>query len=248
MKAQRAFRREGYTLGERVKTAENGVFEAFEAATASASPSPSKHNHNSAPSSPRRKTARLVKRSMDVALAVPLAVFLTPIFVLLAIAIKLDSPGPVLFRQTRHGRRMRPFTIFKFRTLRHKVADPHHRYRMLAQDSRITRVGGFLRRTSLDELPQLLNVIGSSMSMVGPRPLVEWESRASLRTHPERFEVKPGITGLCQTRFRNWGETDIRWDCDVEYVRNWSPLLDLKILLKTPSCVLRGEKIYPSSR
>lgn len=232
-----------------MKIAEDGAFETFEAAAASreASHSSTESDRRAADARGHATTSQFIKRSMDLALALPLALLFCPIFVLIGIAIKLDSPGPVLFRQTRHGRGMRRFTIYKFRSLRHRVPDPHGQYRMLEHDPRITRVGAFLRRTSLDELPQLFNVIEGSMSLVGPRPLVEWESRASLQTHPERFEVKPGITGLCQIRFRNWGEFGPRWDCDVEYVQNWSPLLDLYILLKTPGCVLRREKIYPSA-
>ena len=187
------------------------------------------------------------KRVLDLALAIPISIILSPLFLLIAIAIKLDSYGPVFFRQPRYGIGMRPFTIWKFRSLQHGAPDPHDRYRMLAHDARITRIGAFLRRTSLDELPQLFNVIGGSMSLVGPRPLIEWESLASLRSHPERFSVKPGITGLCQIRFRNFGEMAARWDCDVEYARNWTPLLDLSILVRTPGCVLRRQNIYPPS-
>ena len=103
--------------------------------------------------------------------------------------IKLESSGPVFFRQRRFGQAMRPFMIFKFRSLRHNLPDPHERYEMMEHDPRITRVGAFLRSTSLDELPQLFNVIAGSMSLVGPRPLVEWESLEALRNHGERFEV-----------------------------------------------------------
>jgi lipopolysaccharide/colanic/teichoic acid biosynthesis glycosyltransferase len=194
-----------------------------------------------------RANGTVAKRALDLALAIPITIVLSPLFLLVAIAIKLDSFGPVFFKQPRYGIGMRPFTIWKFRSLQHGAPDPHDRYRMQAHDARITRVGAFLRRTSLDELPQLFNVIGGSMSLVGPRPLIEWESLASLRTHPERFSVKPGITGLCQVRFRNFGEMAVRWDCDVEYVRNWSPLLDLSILMRTPSRVLRRQNIYPPS-
>jgi len=194
-----------------------------------------------------RSKGAFAKRAFDLALAVPITLLLSPLFLLIAIAIKLDSTGPVFFRQSRYGMGMRPFTIWKFRSLRHGAPDPHDRYRMLEHDARITRIGAFLRRTSLDELPQLFNVIAGSMSLVGPRPLVEWESLASSRTHPERFAVKPGITGLCQIRFRNRGEMGARWDCDVEYARDRTALLDLVILIKTPGCVLRRENIYPAS-
>ena len=137
--------------------------------------------------------------------------------------------------------------MIKFRTLRQDMPDPHSRYEMREDDPRITRVGAFLRNTSLDELPQLYNVITGSMSLVGPRPLVEWESRETLRKHAARFEVKPGITGLSQITVRNSVDLDSRSDVDVEYVGRWSPLLDLEVLLRTPAYVLTRSAIYPDA-
>jgi lipopolysaccharide/colanic/teichoic acid biosynthesis glycosyltransferase len=138
----------------------------------------------------------LLKRLLDLLVAVPLCILLIWVFALVAVLIKLDSRGPVFFSQQRFGQGMRPFRIFKFRSLRHNAPDPHKCYEMLEGDPRITRVGAFLRTISLDEIPQLLNVIWGSMSLVGPRPLVEWESLYSLRRHAERFALKPRITGL----------------------------------------------------
>jgi len=137
--------------------------------------------------------------------------------------------------------------MVKFCTLRHDMPDPHSRYEMREDDPRITRVGAFLRDTSLDELPQLYNVITGSMSLVGPRPLVEWESRETLRKHAARFEVKPGITGLSQITVRNSVDLDSRSEVDIEYVRRWSPLLDLEVLLRTPAYVLIRKAIYPDA-
>jgi lipopolysaccharide/colanic/teichoic acid biosynthesis glycosyltransferase len=168
------------------------------------------------------RAALLLKRSIDLGIALPLGLVLSPLFLLVALAIKLDSRGPVFFRQERRGLGFRKFTILKFRSLRHAAPDPHGRYEMNEHDPRITRVGEWIRRTSLDELPQLLNVIAGSMSLVGPRPLVEWESRDCIATHPERFLVKPGITGLSQIHVRNAVDLDARSDWDVEYVRRWS--------------------------
>ena len=222
------------------------VCEAFESAISSGRSASAAFLHISEFARAEPK-GRFVKRAIDLGLSIPLIILLSPLLLVIAVAIKWDSSGPIFFRQPRYGIGLRPFTIWKFRSLRHGAPDPHQRYRMLAHDERITKLGSFLRRTSLDELPQLFNVVGGSMSLVGPRPLVEWESLASLQTHPERFSVKPGITGLCQVRFRNWGEMAARWDCDVEYARNWSPWLDLRILLQTPGCVMRREKIYPRS-
>jgi lipopolysaccharide/colanic/teichoic acid biosynthesis glycosyltransferase len=177
-------------------------------------------------------SASAIKRFMDLAIGLSLVGAAFPFLLLIALALKLDSPGPVFFRQTRIGRHFRPFEMVKFRTLRHNMPDPHSRYEMRENDPRITRVGAFLRNTSLDELPQLYNVITGSMSLVGPRPLVEWESRETLRKHAARFEVKPGITGLSQITVRNSVDLDSRSDVDVEYVRRWSPLLDLEVLLR----------------
>jgi lipopolysaccharide/colanic/teichoic acid biosynthesis glycosyltransferase len=189
--------------------------------------------------------ARLLKRALDLAVALPACIVLAPLFFLVALAIRGETPGPAFFRQQRRGQGMRPFTIVKFRSLRHRAPDPHARYEMLESDPRITAVGAFLRRTSLDELPQLFNVVTGSMSLVGPRPLVEWESQESLRTHPARFDVKPGLTGLSQVVVRNSADLRTRLDQDVEYVERWSLWLDIVILLRTPGIVLRGGGLYP---
>ena len=192
-------------------------------------------------------SASAIKRLMDVAIGLPLFIAVFPFLVLIAAALKFDSAGPVFFCQQRIGRHFRPFKMVKFRTLRHDMPDPHSRYEMREDDPRITRVGAFLRDTSLDELPQLYNVITGSMSLVGPRPLVEWESRETLRKHAARFEVKPGITGLSQITVRNSVDLDSRSEVDVEYVRRWSPLLDLEVLLRTPAYVLTRKAIYPDA-
>ena len=188
--------------------------------------------------------ARALKRTIDLAVAVPACLLLAPLFAILAVAIKLDSAGPVFFVQKRRGLRMREFSIVKFRSLAHGLPDPHARYEMQGADPRITRVGDFLRRTSLDELPQLFNVVAGSMSLVGPRPLVEWESQECVARHAERFEVKPGITGLSQITVRNAAGFFERVELDVEYVRHWSLGLDLALLLRTPRYVLSSRGIY----
>jgi lipopolysaccharide/colanic/teichoic acid biosynthesis glycosyltransferase len=156
----------------------------------------------------------------------------------------METPGPALFRQRRFGRDFEPFVILKFRSLCVGKPDPRPNYEMCSGDPRITRVGCWLRRTSLDEVPQIFNVIAGSMSLVGPRPLIEGESRACLARHAERFLVRPGITGLQQVETRNTVDLDGRSDLDVAYVRSWSLRLDLLILLKTPLRVLRGSGIY----
>ena len=187
----------------------------------------------------------IFKRALDLAVCVPTLLFGLPVAAAIAVAIRLDSPGPILFRQPRRGKNFFPFTILKFRTLEHRVADPHERYEMRSCDPRITRVGRFLRRSSLDELPQVLHILQGSMSLVGPRPLVEWESRELLRTHPDRFSMKPGLTGLSQITIRNAGTLGVRSDKDIEYVRHWSAKLDAWIVMRTPLSLLRSDSIYP---
>jgi len=188
-----------------------------------------------------------LKRAIDLAVTLPLCFLLSPVLIAVVLAIRLETPGPALFRQSRRGQRMQPFTMLKFRSLRHGAPDPHARYEMLEEDPRITRVGALIRRTSLDELPQLFNVLQGTMSLVGPRPLVEWESRAALETHPERYRAKPGITGLCQVDVRNSVDLGARLDKDVEYVRRQSIWLDIKILLRTPFSLLGRDTIYPDA-
>lgn len=185
---------------------------------------------------------------MDLLIGIPLCILLSPFFILIALVIKADSPGPVLFVQERRGLGFQQFRVFKFRSLRHNAPDPHEHYEMLQSDRRITRAGAFLRKTSLDELPQLFNVVLGSMSLVGPRPLVEWESQASLVRHAERFCVKPGITGLSQLSGRNALDFDSRLDKDVEYVHRWSLILDLQLLLRTPLHVVRTRGVYPGTK
>lgn len=186
-----------------------------------------------------------IKRTVDLCIAVPGCILLLPVFAAIALAIKLDSPGPVFFSHERRGRGFQPFRFVKFRSLRHGAPDPRLNYEMVASDPRITRVGALLRRSSLDELPQLFQVVTGSMSLVGPRPLVEWESQECLKGYARRFAVKPGITGLSQVMVRNSVDFAARVEKDIEYVKNWSMGLDLRILLATPVAVLKSAGVYP---
>jgi lipopolysaccharide/colanic/teichoic acid biosynthesis glycosyltransferase len=195
------------------------------------------------------RSSATLKRIMDV-FGAGIGLFaLAPLLVLLALAIKLDSRGPVFFRQRRIGRAGELFLMLKFRSMV-KDADAikgQLRERNEAEgglfkitdDPRITRVGGFLRRTSLDELPQLLNVLGGSMSLVGPRPLVQDEDALIEGWQRRRLAVKPGMTGMWQI----FGSSRIPMDemvkIDYLYGANWSIWLDLKILLRTVPYVLR---------
>ena len=197
---------------------------------------------------------QLIKSAFDRAIAVSAVTLLLPVFLIIAAAIKLSEGGPALFLQTRVGRDGRHFTLYKFRTM--VVAAEQHLTELAAlndgngvlfkmrQDPRITRVGRWLRRHSLDELPQLLNVLAGDMSLVGPRPALPDETSAYEYHVRRRLAVKPGITGLWQVN----GRSDLPWDeavrLDVSYVENWSFVLDLQILWKTWSAVWHGDGAY----
>ncbi len=197
-----------------------------------------------------------VKRAVDIFLAGVALVALAPLLALCALAIRLDSAGPILFRQERVGEGGSVFTILKFRSMRAN-ADPgvHHQYvtsyirgdgepgeddgpYKLVGDSRVTRVGSWLRKTSLDELPQLWNVVRGEMSLVGPRPPIPYEVEQYQLAHMRRLAVKPGITGLWQVGGRNTTTFDEMVEMDVEYIRNRSLGLDLWIMLKTVPVML----------
>ena len=208
---------------------------------------------------PELRASRLrVKRWMDLAIGVPLLIVLAPVFALVAVLIRWDSPGPVFFRQTRIGMGGKPFAMWKFRTMVRDAPDALHRalvlplvrgtadlnatapqrFYKLAGDPRITRVGRWLRRTSLDELPQLLNVLSGEMSLVGPRPPVTYEYDAYDTWQFERLGMPQGMTGLWQVSGRNRLSYRRMNEIDIEYVRRWSLWLDLKILVKTPRAVI----------
>ena len=181
---------------------------------------------------------------------------LSPVLALVALAIKLDSPGPILFKQKRFGFNNERIDVFKFRSLHHKHADPHATKVVTKNDSRVTRVGRFIRKTSLDELPQLFNVVfKSNLSLVGPRPhavLGKLETRLfdeAVDGYFARHRVKPGITGWAQ--INGWrGEIDSeekiekRVEFDLYYIENWSVLFDLYILLRTPIALLKTDNAY----
>ncbi len=196
----------------------------------------------------------VVKRAMDILVAGVALLLLSPLMALIALAIKLDSPGPVLFAQTRVGKDGRPFTMLKFRSM---VADAESRLAELEDrneavgplfkirdDPRRTRVGRFLRRTSLDELPQLINVLRGDMSLVGPRPPLPREVEQYQPWHRRRLSVRPGMTGLPQVSGRSNLTFDEMALLDLYYIQNWSPTLDLMILLRTIPHVLLGEGAY----
>jgi exopolysaccharide biosynthesis polyprenyl glycosylphosphotransferase len=197
---------------------------------------------------------RLIKSAFDRAVAISALTLLLPLFLVIAVAIRLSDGGPALFRQVRVGKDGKPFTLYKFRTM---VVYAEQRLEevialnesdgllfKMRQDPRVTPVGRRLRRHSLDELPQLINVVAGDMSLVGPRPALPDETNSYAHHVRRRLAVKPGITGLWQVN----GRSDLPWDeavrLDVRYVENWSFVLDLQILWKTWSAVVHGDGAY----
>ncbi|MEF2548737.1 undecaprenyl-phosphate glucose phosphotransferase [Aurantimonas sp. E1-2-R+4] len=198
----------------------------------------------------------IAKRVFDLCIATLALIALSPVFLATAIAIKLNSKGPVLFRQKRHGFNNQIVEIFKFRSLFHEMSDPLAKQIVTKNDKRVTRVGRFIRRTSIDELPQLINVLRGDLSLVGPRPHAVHAISSGNETFVEivegyfgRHKVKPGITGWAQ--IKGWrGEIDQpdklqkRFEHDLYYIENWSILLDLYILMMTPISLLKTEGAY----
>jgi lipopolysaccharide/colanic/teichoic acid biosynthesis glycosyltransferase len=184
------------------------------------------------------------KRVLDLAIAVPIGVVVAPVIGALAAAVKLESRGPVLFRQERVGRRGRSFEILKLRTLHDEAPQVPVDYLITAGDPRITRVGAFLRRWSLDELPQLWNIIRGDMSIVGPRPTLRYQVDQYDEVQRRRLEVLPGVTGWAQIHGRNHLTWPQRIEHDVWYVDHRSLKLDLRILLATPRILLTPRSIY----
>ncbi len=208
---------------------------------------------------PPRSYYRTVKRVMDVMLCLLALPLILPITIICAVIIYLDSSGPIFFVQERIGKGGRPFRVYKFRTMRHKLDDTHHRAFMKAfvngqindsadgptifkpvQASEITKAGRILRKTSLDELPQIINVLKGEMSLVGPRPNVPWEVEEYRLYHHERLEVLPGITGLAQVHGRSGISFEKIIKYDIEYVEHQSLFTDLKILLGTIASIVTG--------
>jgi len=203
---------------------------------------------------PRTHPWVAAKRFLEPVLAVLLLLVLLPPLALIALAVKLDSRGPVLFRQRRHGLGMREFPVLKFRTMVQDASPELHRQyiaqlmnaddeadglKKLTNDPRVTRVGVFLRKTSLDELPQLFNVVVGQMSLVGPRPALGYELDHYDAVHFDRFLVRPGLTGLWQVSGRSELGFRQMLDLDATYARENGPMMDLQILVRTPITLLR---------
>jgi lipopolysaccharide/colanic/teichoic acid biosynthesis glycosyltransferase len=217
----------------------------------------------------RRKTAvfsqririyPIARRAAEMVLAAILLILLAPLFLLFTLAIRWESAGPALYRQIRVGKGGRPFTFFKFRSMYRDVDRGAHQAFLTAfvngtvhagengkdvykpvRAGQVTRVGRFLRKTSLDEMPQLINIIKGDMSFIGPRPNVLAEVEAYKEWHKKRLEVLPGITGLAQVNGRSSIPFDQIVRFDIEYVENQSLFMDLKVLWRTVPTVLRGQ-------
>jgi lipopolysaccharide/colanic/teichoic acid biosynthesis glycosyltransferase len=208
-----------------------------------------------------RPATSLARRTLDVSVAGTVLLLMVPVIALAAIAVRLSSPGPVLFRQRRLGRDMRPFTVLKFRTMRADADSALHRdyvrsligtqppedapdnlYKLVI-DPRVTRVGRFLRSWSLDEVPQLWNVLRGEMSLVGPRPVIEYEVEQYPDWYLRRFAVKPGLTGLWQVSGRNEKTYEEMVRFDIEYAERRSLWLDLRILARTALVVMRRQGV-----
>lgn len=196
-----------------------------------------------------RKAQFGLKRLFDFVCSIVGVIILAPMFVIIATLIKLDSPGPVFFTQERLGKGGQPFFIIKFRTMVVNAENMGEGLRVSTErDPRITRIGRVLRVTSLDELPQLINIIKGEMSLVGPRPPVVYFPYDGYSSYPEwartRFAVRPGLTGLAQVEVRNTAGWDERIQLDVAYVEEYSLLLDVKIVLKTIRRVFSRDGVY----
>ena len=212
-----------------------------------------------------RRFALVAKRAIDIVGSLTAIVLFAPIFAVLAILVKCTSKGPVLFRQTRVGQYGKKFTFLKFRSMRvnndasihkefvtkfiagkgEKQPDGEGAVFKLTKDPRVTAIGRFIRRTSLDELPQFFNVLVGDMSLVGPRPPLPYEFECYDVWHRTRvFEVRPGITGLWQVNGRSKTNFDDMVRLDLQYARTWTVWMDIKILAKTPKAVMGGEGAY----
>ena len=193
----------------------------------------------------------VTKRLTDVVLSVTILLLFLPLLLLIAVMVKLSSPGPVIFKQRRYGLDGREIAVYKFRTM--SVTEDGAQIRQASKtDSRITRIGGILRRTSMDELPQLINVLQGRMSLVGPRPHAvahNEEYRKLIKGYMVRHKVLPGITGLaqvngCRGETSQLEEMEARVNYDLDYLRRWTPMLDIKIILLTAVKIFRDDKAY----
>ena len=185
----------------------------------------------------------IIKRLFDVMISLTLCVILFPLAIVIVMVIKLTMPGPIFFKQERVGKNQKKFIILKFRTMKIDL-EAQKNFDFSKDEERLTKFGKVLRRTKLDEVPQLLNVLNGSMSLVGPRPTVQSVVDGFTERQKMRFKMTPGMTGLAQVN----GNTAISWDerieYDLKYIDDFSVIMDIKILLKTVGVVLFGEEKF----
>ena len=185
------------------------------------------------------------KRVVDTTLAIIGLIILCIPMIVIAVWIKLDSKGPALFKQVRLGKGMNPFTVYKFRTM------CNHAYEMggiakRSNDSRITKVGAFLRRTSLDELPQMFNIINGTMAIIGPRPILDWEfdPYKNNKEYCKRYDVKAGMFCTVDVDYRASADRDLQFKMEAEYADNISFALDVKTFFSIIKTVVKGDNVY----
>lgn len=186
----------------------------------------------------------VIKHIFDKVFSLILLILLCPLFILISILIKIDSEGPVMFLQQRVGKDHTLFNIYKFRTMIPNAINIGNGVYTEEKDSRITGVGSFLRKTSLDELPQLLNIFKGDMSFIGPRPTLAYQVEQYNAFQKKRLLMKPGVTGLAQINGRNSISWPERIKYDVQYVENWSIALDIKIFFRTFLVIFKREGLY----
>jgi undecaprenyl phosphate N,N'-diacetylbacillosamine 1-phosphate transferase len=187
------------------------------------------------------------KPMLDVCLAIPAILILSPFFIIIPIAIKLESKGPILFLQSRLGLNGSVFKIYKFRSMVNEQSNFKKSTEVFENDPRITKVGQFIRKTSLDEIPQLFNIIRGEMSFIGPRPPLPYfpkKYEEYTDYEKQRFRVKPGISGLAQVRCREVHDWELNIPVDVEYVQNYSFEYDLKLFLASLLFFFKTDNIY----
>lgn len=184
------------------------------------------------------------KYFLDITFSTLIIIIISPILATIALAIKLDSQGPALFKQQRIGLRGRPFHVYKFRTMVVNAEKMGLGYNIEKNDSRITKVGNFLRAWSLDELPQIINILKGEMSFIGPRPTLKYQVDAYTSHQRRRLLMKPGITGWAQVNGRNNIPWEERIELDIWYVDNWTPWLDIRIFFRTFFVIFKKDSVY----
>lgn len=195
----------------------------------------------------KQPKSSIIGRFLEIIAASLLLLLLSPLLLIVALVIKMESKGPVFFKQQRGGQHGRHFTIYKFRTMEHGRDKRRNKADLFEGDPSITRVGNVLRKTSIDELPQLINIVKGEMAFIGPRPTVTEQTDHYSDYQKQRLLVKPGVTGLAQVSGRNTLTWDEKIDIDIDYIQRKSLRLDFYILMQTFIKVFRTEEIYEKS-